>query len=270
MLARDRLRRTFCYVFVQFVSVLCITGMTFLSSVAEKPMRIFFLRRVNRAECMPVLGPVRAATSPVFGAWLVAMCLFVLLGCGGEHAVQGRAEGSIRDGKRHGNWEGRHFNGMRAWKGQYRDGSREGQWRWWREDGSLMETSQWQDSTRHGTCRFTHDNGELAENGSYERGLREGLWKGFHPGGEAAWEGTYRQGLKMGSWRSWYPDGRAETFGEWESDHGDEVGFHPNGQIRYQGRWQDGKRDGLWQWFDPTGRLEREAIYRKGQLLQEG
>lgn len=192
------------------------------------------------------------------------------LGCGAPTARQGRAEGPLRDGVRHGRWEAEHFGGGRAWAGRYDHGRPVGRWRWWREDGTLEEVSTWRDSLRHGPCRYFGPDGGLEAEGAYRDGLRQGPWAGYHPDGAKAWEGAYEAGRKHGPWRAWYPDGAAEAFGEFDRGSGPETGFHPNGSLHFRGAWRDGKRHGVWTWYDASGEREREAVYAEGRLVQEG
>ncbi|MBI1191733.1 MAG: hypothetical protein GC205_00975 [Bacteroidetes bacterium] len=197
----------------------------------------------------------------------VGIGLFMLAACTGNTVYEGRASGSLRDGKRHGSWTGLHFNGNPEWEGTYVNGVPNGPWTTWYPEGGVFETYTYRDSLRQGPYRALHPDGSLLETGAYDRGKKTGNWERFYADGTLQHIAEYRADHKEGLELSYYSNGRKESQTRWTGDSGEGVAFHPNGEIRFTGQWKEGKQHGLWKHYNEQGRLEREEFYRLGELL---
>jgi len=197
----------------------------------------------------------------------VGIGLCMLAACAGNTAYEGRASGSMRDGKRQGTWTGVHFNGSTEWEGTYVKGVPEGSWTTWYPEGGVFETFEFRDSLRQGPYRALHPDGNLLETGAFDRGQKSGAWERYYPDGTLHHKADYLAGQKQGLELSFYPNGRKESQTRWTGDTGEGVAFHPNGEIRYTGQWKEGKSHGLWRHYDERGTLQREEFYRLGELL---
>ncbi len=196
-----------------------------------------------------------------------AFALVLLSACSGETVRQGREEGKLRDGVRHGTWTGYHFNEQAAWKGHFRQGKPDGEWNTWLEDGTLHETYSFRNGLREGRYRAMYPDGQIREDGEYRSGEKSGLWTRYFPDGKIQETGTYTEGKKQGQFRSFYGNGRTESQFSYIAGDGEGAGFHANGEISYTGQWLQGKQQGLWRYFDEGGKLLREEFYHNGQLI---
>ena len=111
--------------------------------------------------------------------------------------VEGKEQGSIKNGKREGSWMWFHENGQLFGKGGYEDGKEEGPMVWY------------------------YDNGQLFLKGEYKDGKREGPWVKYHDNGQLEYERQYRYGKKDGSLVSFFKDG---------SINEDDTGTYKNGE----------------------------------------
>ena len=55
--------------------------------------------------------------------------------------IEGKSQGSFKNGKQEGAWVSYHDNGQLKYKGDYKNGVREGTWVWYQKDGSV--TPSW-------------------------------------------------------------------------------------------------------------------------------
>ena len=89
--------------------------------------------------------------------------------------IEGKSQGSFKNGKQEGAWVGYHDNGQLFYKGYYKNGKTEGSW-----------VSYWR-------------NGQLFSKGYYKNGKEEGSWVYYMDDGSVstASTGTYKDGVKI-------------------------------------------------------------------------
>ena len=97
--------------------------------------------------------------------------------------VNGKAQGSFKDGKREGSWFWYHDNGQLFGKGEYKDGKEEGPMVWY------------------------YENGQIFLKGRYKDGRREGPWVKYHYNGQLEYKRQYKDGKRGGPSVSYYEDG---------------------------------------------------------------
>ena len=180
-------------------------------------------------------------------------------------------EGSMRDGKRHGQGTFTWPDGDR-YEGEWRDNIKHGKGIKTWADGSRYE-GEWRDDEWHGQGTFTWPNGDRYEGEwrDYEQhgqgiytwadGSRyEGEWRDDeqHGQGTFTWpdgdryEGEWRDNIKYGKGiKTWADGSRYE--GEWRDDewHGQGTFTWPDGD-RYEGEWRDYEQhgQGIYTWAD--------------------
>ena len=89
--------------------------------------------------------------------------------------VTGLGNGSIKNGKKEGEWVHYYSNGQLDFKGNYKNGKQEGAW-----------ILYW-------------NNGQLYSKGNYKNGKKEGAWVFYHRDGRVveANSGTFKNGVKI-------------------------------------------------------------------------
>ena len=89
--------------------------------------------------------------------------------------VEGKRQGSFKNGKHEGSWVGYHDNGQLLEKGDYKNGRQEGSW------------------------VSYYENGQLMYKGDYKNGRHDGSWMGYFDDGSVITPltGTYKDGVKI-------------------------------------------------------------------------
>ncbi len=203
------------------------------------------------------------ASSPALALALMAM----LFACSPQTVRQGRAEGPLREGLRHGKWTSYHFNGNVEWQGKYRMGKEQGSWKSWYEDGSLHEEREFRDAQLEGSYKAYYQSGGLKQEGEYRSGKKEGLWVLYHPDASKAERGAYRDDLPDGPFQSWYEGGQTRSQSTWSMGEGKGAFYYPNGALEHSAQWRKGKPHGVWEYYDRSGNIIRKEVYREGLLI---
>ena len=89
--------------------------------------------------------------------------------------IEGRWQGTMKDGKKEGLWHFYHENGQLKRKGEFKNGWMQGPWvRYW-------------------------DNGQLSLKGGYKNGKKEGVFEAFDRKGKIyeRMSGTFKNGVKI-------------------------------------------------------------------------
>ena len=90
--------------------------------------------------------------------------------------VTGKDNGSIKNGKKEGDWIGYYSDGQLMYKGNYKNGKQEGEW-----------------------VTYFWSTGQLMRKGNYKNGKREGAWVDYEKDGTLDRErsGTFKNGVKI-------------------------------------------------------------------------
>lgn len=154
-------------------------------------------------------------------------------------------EGSLVDGKAHGDWIIRHPNGA-EFRGPYVRGNMHGDWVH-RYPNGAESGGRYVDGKVHGDWVIRFPSGQ-EERGPVADGERHGDWVIRYPDGRED-RGPYLADKKHGQWVEHYHDGswsrgpyvNGERNGEWTEYTSQDVG-----ELRYSGPYVDGKRHGRW------------------------
>ena len=118
--------------------------------------------------------------------------------------ISGMESGSIRKGKKSGEWLSYHENGQLFLMQYYKDGKKEGIWEeysvngrikrkeiykngilnshtdfYYYEGGQLSSLENYKDGKLDGPEEYYYDNGQLMSKGNYKDGKKEGLWENY-------------------------------------------------------------------------------------------
>ncbi|EWM26222.1 morn repeat containing protein [Nannochloropsis gaditana] len=167
-----------------------------------------------------------------------------------EKASGNRYEGSFRADHRHGHGVlvsgGKDF----LYDGEWLDDRRTGRGHCTLK-GKETYTGEWFEDAYHGKGKHVDAGGNTFE-GEHVRGRREGLGTLLCTNGEV-FIGEWKNGQKEGVGQCQYADGGCYS-GEWYQDrwHGEGVFLAASGD-KHEGSWSEGKRMGWGAWTSPTG-----------------
>jgi len=84
-------------------------------------------------------------------------------------------------------------------QGSFKDGKRDGRWRWYHDNGQLKDKLEYKEGKQEGRWVGYHKNGQLEFEGEYKDGKPEGPWVGYHEDGSINEDitGTYKNGEKI-------------------------------------------------------------------------
>jgi antitoxin component YwqK of YwqJK toxin-antitoxin module len=113
--------------------------------------------------------------------------------------VEGKRQGSFKNGKQEGSWVGYHENGQLLNKGSFKNGLREGPWVGYWENGQLSSKGDYKNGKEEGSWVSYWNNGQLQYKGAYKNGLKEGSWVSYLDGGSVFiyLTGTFKDGVKI-------------------------------------------------------------------------
>ena len=115
--------------------------------------------------------------------------------------VEGRYQGSLKNGLREGSWVGYHEKGQLGSKGDYKNGLREGSWVGHHENGQLSAKADYKNGKAEGSWVSYWDNGQLQHKGAYQNGEKEGSWESYDKDGSVSvfymFTGTFKDGVKI-------------------------------------------------------------------------
>jgi antitoxin component YwqK of YwqJK toxin-antitoxin module len=113
--------------------------------------------------------------------------------------VTGEQKGSLKNGKKDGDWVYYHKNGQLMKKGNYKNGKKEDAWVRYHDNGQLSLKGNYANDKQEGDFIGYHDNGKLSRKGNYKNGLREGNFLDYKEDG-TVWKmftGTFKNGEKI-------------------------------------------------------------------------
>ena len=113
--------------------------------------------------------------------------------------VDGKKQGSLKNGKKEGSWVEYFDNGQLVSKGEYKNGKEEGSWISYWKNGQLFSKGDFKDGKEEGSWVRYHDNGQLFSKGDYKNGKREGSWVKYFKDRTIVGllTGTYKDGVKI-------------------------------------------------------------------------
>jgi len=84
-------------------------------------------------------------------------------------------------------------------QGSFKNGKRDGSWITYWDNGQLMYKGNWKNGLEEGSWVLYHPNGLLWEKGKYKYGKKEGSWVGYFDDGTVYKEGTgtYKDGKRI-------------------------------------------------------------------------
>ena len=85
-------------------------------------------------------------------------------------------------------------------QGSFKNGKRDGSWITYWDNGQLMYKGNWKNGLEEGSWVHYHPNGLLWKKGKYKYGKKEGSWVGYFDDGTLYEEGTgtFKDGDKIG------------------------------------------------------------------------
>tara|TARA_B100000902_G_C27162442_1_gene839447 strand:- start:36 stop:881 length:846 start_codon:yes stop_codon:yes gene_type:complete len=191
--------------------------------------------------------------------------------------IQGRSEGSFRNGKKSGKFSFYFDNGQLKSQGYYSNNLQQRKWTYYYENGQINGTGSYKDGDgtdliedteipthgRTGQWKYFYENGQLEFKATYKNGLY-GPFKLYYENGQLKSEGTVKDGKEDGPYKSYYENGQIKMDNTFRN--GIQIGahesFYDNGNKNYLYYYnQDGTRDS-------TIKLKR--WYENGQLWYEG
>ena len=112
--------------------------------------------------------------------------------------VTGLGNGSIKNGKREGEWVGYWDDGQLLYKGNYKNGKEEGEYVRYYSNGQLDFKGNHKNGKREGEWILYWNNGQLYSKRNYKNGKKEGAWIFYHMDGSLNKKrsGMFRNGVK--------------------------------------------------------------------------
>lgn len=111
-----------------------------------------------------------------------------------EKKLKRAQEGSLKDGKKHGRWQGFDRSGRRVVTDEYRA-------------GRLVKRIPFRAGKLHGKFDFWYPDGSRHSIGEYRNGVPTGSWIRWWNNGRMKIRGQYLDGQKHGTWSWWCQDG---------------------------------------------------------------
>ena len=112
--------------------------------------------------------------------------------------VEGKRQGSFKNGKHEGTWVRYWDNGQLMFKGDYKNGEAEGSHERYYDNGQVKAKGDYKNGKEEGPLVSYWDNGQLRSKGDYKDGKQEGYWVGYTKEGSVIkGTGTYKDGVKI-------------------------------------------------------------------------
>jgi antitoxin component YwqK of YwqJK toxin-antitoxin module len=166
-------------------------------------------------------------------------CLgFFLLSIFPVYAQVQREKGSLKDGKKEGEWEFYFPDGRLMAREQYSAGELNGNAISYFPDGRISQIENWIEDIPEDSAWYFHPSGSLHRKGRYKSGVYDGLWLTFYPDGKLEQSGTYRNGIPDGLFTNWFE----------------------NGFLKEEGRYREGKKEGQFIFFRKAGKGKIELL----------
>ena len=126
-------------------------------------------------------------------------------------------QGSIKDGKKEGEWVYYYNNGQIQWKTNYKDGKeQDGLWEGYYYDGQLEKKGNIKDGKEDGLWEYYWENSRLKKKGYFKDGKPDGFWEYYYEHGQLERKGNYKDGKKYGLWEYFNKDGSLEKTETWK------------------------------------------------------
>ena len=111
--------------------------------------------------------------------------------------ITGTSQGSLKNGKKDGDWVSFHSNGQLSSKGNYKNGKKEGIWVTYWSTGQLWHSETHKNGKTEGDWVSYHPNGKVSFKGNYKNGKREGIFFTYNETGGVRFKDTYKDGVKI-------------------------------------------------------------------------
>ena len=86
--------------------------------------------------------------------------------------ISGIKSGSIKKGRKYGEWVSYHKNGQLHEKGNYKDGKKDGLWEEYYKDGQFVLKGNFKDGKKDGLWEWYYENGSLQKTETWKNGER--------------------------------------------------------------------------------------------------
>ena len=158
--------------------------------------------------------------------------------------VEGKVQGTLKDGVWHGKYIEYWDNGQLLRKGNYKDGKQEGLWKFHYDNGRLSLKGHYEHGKSEGVWeRFDSYSGHIIEITNFKNGKKDGLEMSFHDNGQLKKTGNYKNGKEEGLWEQ----------------------YRDNGLLSSKADFKDGKVfNGLWEIYDEID--QERSKDRKSQI----
>ena len=112
--------------------------------------------------------------------------------------VTGKSQGSLKNGKKDGDWVYYWSDGELKEKGNYKNGNKEGDWVSYWSPGKLWFSRVHKDGKLEGDYVSYHRNGQLMGKGLFKNGEKEGVWVVYNEEGTfVAGTGNFKDGVQI-------------------------------------------------------------------------
>jgi hypothetical protein len=111
--------------------------------------------------------------------------------------VTGEEHGSMKKGKREGEYLNYYDNGQLENEGNYKNGEREGEYLNYYDNGQLENEGNYKNGKEEGEYVRYYKNGQLSLKGTYKNGKEEGEWVFYDTKGNISFTQTYKNGKKI-------------------------------------------------------------------------
>jgi antitoxin component YwqK of YwqJK toxin-antitoxin module len=135
-------------------------------------------------------------------------------------------------------------DGMLMGKGKYVNELKDSVWLFYSSDTIITRESYTGGKQNGPSIKYFH-NGSIADQSVWKNGVQEGPWKQFNDNGSMRGEGNYVNGCL---------DGQA-------------IYYAGMGVKRVVGNYKNCLKDGNWVWLKPDGTIERNVLYKNGDVI---
>jgi antitoxin component YwqK of YwqJK toxin-antitoxin module len=113
--------------------------------------------------------------------------------------IDGKIQGSFKNGKRNGSWIIYWDNGQLRSKGDYKNGMYDGSWIKYGDNGQLRSKGHYKNGMYDGSWIKYGDDGQLWSKGNFRNGKHEGSWVFYKYDGslDKVNSGTYKDGKRI-------------------------------------------------------------------------
>ena len=136
------------------------------------------------------------------------------------------------------------------------------------EDGKIMSKGKYINHEKDSLWIYFDEDGNKNAEEFYKDSKKEGIWKIFYQSGKPSQVVIYKAGKKNGPYKEFFESGNPKIEAVMVDDEfqGEVRIFHPNLQIWQSGLYVNGLKEGRWIINKEDGSLEKEEIYKSGEL----